>query len=202
MSRTINFTTGKQSWQAGITKVDRNKVYGYIEEEVTDINGDPCSMANMLDDGSTLILQGLTAMKTVDPDNREVDKKSLKAVYMDGTDADIVPSSFQEDVKLTEATMDDLFDLEVTSIYQLGFEDSEQEESLKEELKKGKLYRFIFNFRAGYEGADAILLANNEGIFALTGRLLEFAYLENKAADIIIDDDDDEEDDEMDFSML
>jgi len=201
MARLINFKTVNQHWQAGLTKVDRKKVYGYTSEEVTDLDGNLCTMGNILDDGSTLILQGLTAMKTVDMDNAEIDKKTLKAVYMDGTDAEIIPSSFDIDVQLTETTVEDLLDLEITSIYQLEFESDEQRKALQEELLSGKLYRFIFNFRAGYDGNDAILLANNEGIFALTGRLIEFDYLDNKILDFVIDEDEDDED-EMDFSML
>jgi len=201
MARLINFKTVNQNWQAGLTKVDRKKVYGYISEEVTDLDGNLCTMGNILDDGSTLILPGLTAMKTVDLDNAEIDKKSLKAVYMDGSDAEIIPSSFDIDIELTETKVDDLFNLEITSIYQLDFENDDQKKELQEELINGKVYGFVFNFRAGYDASDAILLANNEGVFALIGRLIEFDYLDNNIVDFVIDDDEDEED-EMDFSML
>ena len=66
----------------------------------------------------TLVLNGATAIKTVDESFNELDKKELKVVYQDGKDAVLVPSSYEGEVSLTETTLDDLFNLEITSVYQ------------------------------------------------------------------------------------
>ena len=68
-------------------------------------------------------------------------------------------------------------------------------------LENGKLFQFVFNYRADYEGADAIVISALEEVFVLTGRLLSFDYLENKtAAPITVEEDEVEE--EIDFGML
>ena len=74
MAKNLTFVIDKQKFAAGIIKVDRDKVYGFIEEVVSDKSGNTCETGNLLDDGQTLILSGATALKTVNANNQEVDK--------------------------------------------------------------------------------------------------------------------------------
>jgi hypothetical protein len=203
MAKAIQFNAGKLAFAASLTKVDRDKVYGFIEVKVNDDKGNPCTMGSLLDDGKTLILNGATANKTVDASFNELDKKELKVVYQDGKDAVLVPSSYEGEVLLTETSLDDLFNLEVTSVYQLDFEDDLQNKSVSDFLASGKVARFLFNYRADYEGADAILIANANGIFALTGRIIDFPFLKNELEPIsetLVEQPIEEEG--MDFGML
>jgi hypothetical protein len=203
MAKAIQFNAGKLTFAASLTKVDRDKVYGFIEVKVNDDKGNPCTMGSILDDGKTLILNGATANKTVDASFNELDKKELKVVYQDGKDAVLVPSSYEGEVLLTETSLDDLFNLEVTSVYQLDFEDALQKKSVSDFLASGKVARFLFNYRADYEGADAILIANANGIFALTGRIIDFPFLKNELEPIsetLVEQPIEEEG--MDFGML
>ena len=205
MSKLITFNIGDKKIQASINKVDRDKVYGYIEEKITDANGNECMLGSLLDDGTTIFLSGSTALKTVDKEINEVDKKSLKTVYMDGKDAILVPSSYDQEVNLEAATVDDLYNLEVTTVYQLAFEESSVYKTDILKLFEGdQYYRFVFNYRADYEGADAIILATATDIFILTGRLLSFEYLENKNLNLVIEEDvaGNTEEDNIDFGML
>ena len=204
MAKAIQFVAGKLKFAAALTKIDRDKVYGFIEVKVNDDKGNPCMVGSLLDDGRTLVLNGATALKTVDASFNELDKKTLKVVYQDGKDAVLVPSSFEGETKLTETSLDDLFNLEITSVYQLDFEDASQKKSVSNFLAAGKVARFVFNYRADYEGADAILIANVNGIFALTGRIIDFSYVENKLAPVAatILEETIEEEEGMDFGML
>jgi hypothetical protein len=205
MAKPITFNTGEKSFQAAINKVDRDKVYGYIEESISDANGEICLSGNLLDDGSTIILSGATALKTVDFNNNEVDKKSLKAVYMDGKDATLIPSSYDGEVKLELVNADDLYNLEVTAVYQLDFENlSVSKKDVLSYFEGEKYYRFVFNYRADYEGADAIMLATENDVFVLTGRMLSFEYLENKNKPVVIEEEvtTGNEEDNIDFGML
>ena len=203
MAKAIQFVAGKLKFAAALTKIDRDKVYGFIEVKVNDDKGNPCIMGSLLDDGRTLVLNGATAMKTVDASFNELDKKELKVVYQDGKDAVLVPSSYEGEVSVTETNLDDLFNLEITSVYQLDFEDASQKKSVSDYLRDGKVARFVFNYRADYEGADAILIANENGIFALTGRIIDFPYLENKLAQVAINlVEETIEEEGMDFGML
>jgi hypothetical protein len=203
MAKVIEFVVDDFKFAAALTKVDRDKVYGFIELKVEDDSRKPCNLGSILDDGKTLVLNGSTALKTVDSKFNELEKKQLKVVYQNGEDAILVPSSFDAEVKLFETSFDDLFNLELSSVYQLDFEDSKILKATSEYLAGCKPLRFIFNYRADYEGADAILITNSEGVFALTGRIIDFPFLSNKLAttveSILVEN---EEDDEMDFGML
>ena len=203
MAKAIEFVADNFKFAAALTKVDRDKVYGFIELKVKDDSANPCILGSILDDGKTLILNGSTALKTVDAKYNELDKKQLKVVYQNGEDAILVPSSFDGEVKLSQASFDDLFNLEISSVYQLEFEDSSTLKSASDHLANGKLLRFIFNYRADYEGADAILISNSEGVFALTGRIIEFPFLDNQLS-ISVESlfEETVEDEEMDFGML
>ena len=204
MAKAIQFIAGKLKFAASLTKIDRDKVYGFIDEKVNDDNGNPFILGSLLDDGRTLVLNGATAIKTVDTSFNELDKTELKVVYQDGKDAVLVPSSYEGEINLTETTFDDLFNLEITSVYQLDFEDLAVKTSVNDFLADGKVFRFVFNYRADYEGADAILISNPAGIFALTGRIIDFSYLENKLMKVTenLVEETIEEDEEIDFGML
>ena len=203
MGKVIQFAADNLKFAAALTKIDRDKIYGFIEVKVNDDKGNPCTMGSLLDDGRTLVLNGATALKTVDSKYNELDKKTLKVVYQDGTDAVLVPSSYEGEVKLLECSMDDLFNLEISSVYQLDIEDADQKKMVTNFLADGKVARFVFNYRADYEGADAIIISNANGIFALTGRIIDFPYLENKlTASISNLQEETIEEEGMDFGML
>ncbi|MFM2285852.1 MAG: hypothetical protein RLZZ543_1349 [Bacteroidota bacterium] len=193
---------GNLSFAAGLNKVDRDKVYGYVEEVVLDTQGKPCSTGSLLDDGQTLVLSGATALKTVDANNAEVDKKTLKTVYLDGKDATLIPSSYDGEIELAKGDLDDLFNLEVTTVYQLIWEDATSKTAMLNLLEGGNVFQFVFNYRADYEGADALVLSSQNEIFVLTGRMLEFDFLENKSATPLVEEFVEESEEEMDFGML
>lgn len=204
MGKNLHFVIEGKSWSAGISKVDRNKVYGHVEEVISDSNGELCTVASILDDGQTIIVSGATALKTVNSDNREVSKDTIKTVNLNGTDAVLVPSSYDTDAVLTPGTLDDLFNLEITAVYQLVWDDEAAKLDLISYLSTNKVLKFVFNYRADYEGADAVLITAQNQVFALTGKFLEFKFLENKQI-IITEESEAEsnvEEDAMDFGML
>jgi len=202
MAKSANFIHGDSTWQAGITKVDRDKVYGWVEELVLDAAGRQCHTAGMLDDGMTLVMAGAAAFKTVTGDGIEVQKKDLVTVNADGSPAIPVPSVFDSDVVLNDATIDALYDIEVKSIYQLQFEDEKQKKELAAALSNGSLFSFTFNYRTDYEGDDAIMLSALGEVFILTGRRIEFEYLTNASIPVLEDEGDNEEDESLDFGLL
>lgn len=204
MGKNIHFVIEGKAWSAGISKVDRNKVYGHVEEIISDSNGELCSVASILEDGQTIIVSGATALKTVDSENKEISKDAIETVNLDGTDAVLVPSSYDTDAVLTPGTLDDLFNLEITTVYQLVWEDEAAKLDLITYLVTNKVLKFVFNYRADYEGADAVLITAQNQVFALTGKFLEFQFLENKQV-IVPEDtvaDATVEEDSMDFGML
>lgn len=203
MAKNLSFSINKKTYSAAPVKVDRDKVYGFVEQQVLDKNGNLCTTGNLLDDGKTLILAGATALKTVTGDNIEVNKKSLKTVYMDGTDAVLVPSSYDTTIVLQKASLNDLFNLEVSTVYQLTWEEMDAKKAMLKELEDASVYRFIFNYRADYEGADALVIGAQNEVFIITGRMLEFEFLQNKTlAPVVAEEVATEEEEEIDFGML
>ena len=106
--------------KTSLTKVDRNKVYGWSEEIYTDKSGNICTWATLLNDGVTLISTGGSALKTFNNIGKEISKSDLVAVLDDGTSATLINSVFDvETILSNEKTIEDLMSMEVKSVYQL-----------------------------------------------------------------------------------
>jgi hypothetical protein len=115
----------------------------------------------------------------------------------------LIPSSYDGEIKLESCSLDDLFDLQVDTVYQLTWDDETSKKELLSLLRDGNVFRFVFNYRADYEGADAVVVGNGVEVFVLTGRLQPFEYLENKA--VLPPEEPAElqtEEEEVDFGML
>ena len=102
---------------------------------------------------------------------------------------------------LREATIDEYLSMAVKSVYQLQMD--ENKEALLKALNSGKIYFFVFNYRADYEGDDAFLISNGTDVFAITGMRsdLEFIGLEDYEQELVPEETQVEEDD-MDFAMF
>ena len=104
-------------------------------------------------------------------------------------------------VMLREATVDEYLSMAVKSVYQLQMD--ENKEALLADLNSSKLYYFVFNYRADYEGDDAFLISNGTEVFAITGMKsnLEFIGLEDNEQELVSQEAEAVEDD-MDFAMF
>lgn len=205
MARFAEFKIGDTLFQAGVNKIDRDKIYGYVEEHTYDANGDECQMGSVLADGITFVLSGATALKKVDDAFHEVSKNDMKTVYMDGRDAELIPSIFEIEVPLKEEPLDRLLDLQVDLAYQLSFDEEDDKAAVLAQLKTDKAYFFVYNYRADYEGADAFLISNGAEVFALAGRLVTFEFLDNTTIVPIDENEDDSvenDSDGLDFGMF
>ena len=185
--------------KANLTKVDRNKVYGWSEEIYTDKSGNVCTWATLLNDGVTLISSGGSALKTFNNIGNEVSKSDLIAVYGNGELANLISSVFDAETTLSnEKTLEDLMNLEVKSVYQL--EVLENKDLLKTWLSQFKVLYLPFNYRTDYESDDAFLLNQGELFFIITGTIKEFQYASLQATPEL--ESDVEESDEIDFNMF
>ena len=185
--------------KTNLTKVDRNKVYGWSEEVYTDKSGNVCNWATLLNDGVTLVSSGGTALKTFNNFGKEVSKSELVAVFNDGELANLISSVFDaESILSNEKTIEDLMNLEVKSVYQL--EVLENKDLLKTWLSEFKVLYLPFNYRTDYESDDAFILNQGELFFILTGTIKEFQYASLQATPEL--ESDAEESDEIDFNMF
>ncbi|MDE6239370.1 MAG: hypothetical protein K2M54_05205 [Muribaculaceae bacterium] len=201
MAKTIAISLRGSSFELIPQKVDRDKLYGHTELRVLNADGTCCSQAAINGDGINIICPGATKIGIIDNSGNWVDKQALIPKAEDGSTPVKIPSSFDNEISLArEASIEELLDLSIQSVYQLTGIDAIK-------LAAGidsRIYTFPFSYRGGYECNTAFVLANENGVFMLTGTLTtyefvgldEFAELDTSDEDINI------EDGELDFSMM
>ena len=201
MARKAEFSINGQSIMAELKKVDRKKIYGWSTIEVFDENGSKCKLAGLAE-GQFVMPSGSTALVTLNAKGEAVSKSTLVGVDSDGKKVEKVPSIYDEKVMLREATIDEYLSTAVKSVYQLQVD--ENKEALLNELNNGKVYYFVFNYRADYEGDDAFLISNGTDAFAVTGMSadLEFIGLEDNEQELVSEETEAVEEDDMDFAMF
>jgi len=200
MARKAEFLINRLSVMAELKKVDRKKIYGWSTIEVFDENGSKCRLAGLAE-GQFVMPSGSTALVSLNSKGAAVSKDTLIGVDSDGKKVEKVPSIYDEKVLLREATVDEYLSMSVKSVYQLQID--ENKEALLTDLNSGKIYYFVFNYRADYEGDDAFLISNGTDVFAITGMSTdhEFIGLEDNEQELVSEETEAVEDD-MDFAMF
>ena len=201
MGRKAEFSINGLSVMAELKKVDRKKIYGWSTIEVFDQNGSKCKLASLAE-GQFVMPSGSSALVSLNAKGEAVSKSTLVGVDSAGKKVEKVPSIYDEKVMLREATIDEYLSTAVKSVYQLQMD--ENKEALLNELNNGKVYYFVFNYRADYEGDDAFLISNGTDAFAVTGMSadLEFIGLEDNEQELVPEEIEAVEDDDMDFAMF
>jgi len=200
MARKAEFSINGHSVKAELKKIDRKKIYGWSTIDVFDEKGSKCKLAGLAE-GQFVMPSGSTALVSLNLKGEAVSKSSLVGVDSAGKKVEKVPSIYDQKVILREATLDEYLAMAVKSVYQLQID--ENKEDLINELSDGKIYYFVFNYRADYEGDDAFLVSNGTDVFAITGMSseLEFIGLEDNDQELVTEDTAEVEDD-MDFAMF
>ena len=132
-----------------------------------DESGSKCRLAGLAE-GQYVMPSGSTALVKLNSKGETVAAKQLIGFDSEGKKAAMIPSVYDEKVMLREATVDEYLSMAVKAVYQLQIE--ENREALLDELNAGKIYYFVFNYRADYEGDDAFLISGGDTIFAITGK--------------------------------
>ena len=200
MARKAEFSINGLSILAELKKVDRKKIYGWSTLEVFDQNGSKCTLAGLAE-GQYVMPSGSSALVSLNAKGEAVSKSTLVGVDSDGKKVEKVPSIYEQKVMLREATIDEYLSMAVKSVYQLQID--ENKEALLKALNSGKIYFFVFNYRADYEGDDAFLISSGTDVFAITGMKsdLEFIGLEDNEQELVPEETQ-VEDDDMDFAMF
>ncbi len=191
---------GRQS-RFGLGKIDRSKLYGVRRRIPLDPQDARCERAELTADGSLVIRQGMTAQAYFDDDGVWIPHADLVNLEPDGSVAEKHDSTLGNPQPLEEAPPEALLDAQVTAVY--GLEPTELDEALKSALAGGAIFRFPFNYRAGYNPQTAFLVGNDNGFFALVGQTTESDWCElQKPAVEAFDDAEDDLDDDLDFEMF
>ena len=200
MARKAEFLVNGRTFMVELKKVDRKKIYGWSTIEVFDQNGSKCKLAGLAE-GQFVMPSGSTALVSLNSKGETVSKDTLIGIDSDGKKVEKVPSIYDQKVMLREASVDEYLAMAVKSVYQLQID--ENKEALVADLNSGKIYYFVFNYRADYEGDDAFLISNGTDVFAITGMRtdLEFIGLEDNEQELVPEETEAVEDD-MDFAMF
>lgn len=199
MARTLSFKINGHEFNASPSKVDRHKLYGWTELVVTDTNGNLCRQAAINSDGVTIIDQGATKLGIVSEDGLWLERNELIAVDNKGNEIKPVASSFDSGCLLEEtATTDELLNLNVSSVYQISMEN---DFAFRKEIGDA-IYKFHFNYRSGVSSTEAFLLANNAGIFMLTGTPATIDFIGLDESGVIDDSEEFEIEEDLDFGMM
>jgi hypothetical protein len=195
----------------GIQKIDRTKLYGYVDAEVMDEGGRACELGTLLGDGHSVVGKGGTGIAYLSPDGLWRKKAELRPVDRDGNPIPSVKSTFDTVVSLTDqATIEDYLSHNVHLIYLLTHEPPEGMPAqpiaeLVEDLRAGTIYRFPFSYRGGVSASVGFLLIGGDGnLFLCVGVPTTIEYVGLKATAAVVTDPGDEavEDDALDFSMV
>jgi hypothetical protein len=192
---------GKES-AFSLDRLSRAKLYGSRQRVQLDPTGARCRRAALTDDGSLLLLQGMTAQGYFDPQGAWVPNNTLVGLTPEGEPAEAVTSTLGVPQPL-EGPVDatEVLDLEILSVYALEAE--EIDEDLATRLAAGDLFRFRFAYRTGFNAEVGILVGNDLGAFALVGRPQPTDW--NELAQVVqplLDDEEDGLDDDLDFEMF
>lgn len=201
MARSIIVSLEGKPSTFGYSRVTRKQLYGARKRVPLDAKGLMCQRAELSDDGSMLIVSGMTGQGYFDEGGRWVTNEELVGLDAAGQPVAELPSTLDAPQPLHEVEPEELLDSTASAVYAL---DPEQlDPALRKALDAGTLFRFDFNARAGYHMESAYLLANEHGTFAIVGSHLQIPWSELEKPDVDLDDDgDDAGDDELDFEMF
>ena len=198
------FDLGGKEITCGMSKVDRAKLYGFVDAEVLDEQERRCDLATLAGDRKTLIPMGGTAFAYLSPDGYWRDKKELKPVDMDGEKIEPVASSFKATIPLdTKTTIEDYLSHNIRITYALSAEDGI--DALAEALDDGTIFAFDFSYRGGLTADRAFLLKGDDGtVWMAVGKptSITFVGLQQAAPAAPEEEVEEAEDGDLDFGMM
>ncbi len=204
MPRALKFKYGNAEFECELNKIDRRKLYGSVDVETRDIDGNRCGLATLANDGKTLIPYGGTALGYISSDGEWVERGDLKPVDLSGNELSMLPSSFDITIELEKtATLEEFLNYSSRLVYLLGADDNFSPE-LTKELKAGTIFRFEFLYREGISADPAFLIGSPDGmVWMMVGKPSAIEYVGlDQAAVCFAGNEDDEDVEEFDFEML
>ena len=199
MAKELQFTMGGSTFGAAPVKLERKKLYGWVDVVATDENGGVCLSAQLAPGGTLIVPPNGVKPASLDSSGRWLEKSELTPVDAEGNPVTPVPSSFDAPIALdTKATEEAFLDHTWKAVYQLDC--AELAAAVGNDI-----YTFPFSYRGGLSQDEAFLLTSGPMLFLFTGEHTEFEMI-GVAEEGILDDNEEEtaseEEDELDFSMM
>ena len=199
MAKTINVALNEEKAIFSFRPIDRSALYGRRRRVAFDTEGNECSKASLLSDGSLLLQSGMTAQGYFLKDGTWVPQSDLSAISLDGKPLELHSSTVGVEVELSEVSPQEALSISFSNTYLLEAE--EFSSKLKEALDSGKIFSFPFNVRDDYNVETGILIGNESGYFALIGNKVEYeeCTLSNLAS---VSEESVDSSDDLDFEMF
>jgi hypothetical protein len=193
-----------KSLALNLEKVDRSKLYGYVDAEVLDEQSRRCELATLNGDGRTLVGRGGTALGLLSPNGLWRERSTLQPLDLNGKTLTPVKSTFDAPVALEKtATIDEYLAHNIQTVYHLAPDGDAGE--LVAELRAGTIYTFPFSYRGGLEAHAGFLLLGADGqLFLAIGNAPTFQFVGLKQTAAVAEDEGEgeDEDDSLDFGMM
>ncbi len=199
MARKLNISLRGSTFELEPIKLERKKLYGWVETRVTTPEGGICTSASINDDGVTLAAGGSVKMGIITDDGKWAERDEFVTVDIDGNPIEGVPSSFDIGIQLhQQASEEDILATEISTVYQLNAEgDNELITALGDEI-----YTFPWSYRGGLP-STAFIVAIGPQVFILAGTPFPIEYITLDDHSMLDDDAEEEfESDDLDFSMF
>ena len=199
MAKTINVALNGEKAIFSFRPIDRSALYGRRRRVAFDTEGNECTKASLLSDGSLLLQSGMTAQGYFLKDGTWVPQSDLSAISLDGKPLELHSSTVGVEVELNEVSPQEALSISFSNTYLLEAE--EFSSKLKEALDSGKIFSFPFNVRDDYNVETGILIGNESGYFALIGNKVEYeeCTLSNLAS---VSEESVDSSDDLDFEMF
>lgn len=199
MAKTINVSLSGEKAIFSFRPIDRSALYGRRRRVAFDTEGNECTKASLLSDGSLLLQSGMTAQGYFLKDGTWVPQSDLSAISLDGKPLELHSSTVGVEVELNEVSPQEALSISFSNTYLLEAE--EFSSKLKEALDSGKIFSFPFNVRDDYNVETGILIGNESGYFALIGNKVEYeeCTLSNLAS---VSEESVDSSDDLDFEMF
>ena len=203
MAKPLLFKIDNQVYDLEPLKLDRKKLYGWVDKVVLDNNDNECKSLSLYPEMSMIIPSGGVGLGSISHDGTWVEKSDMVYVQEDGSPAKLVPSSYDGEIDLNTSVSLELFlEHNITSVYSLQGEENHPN-FVKAIQDNKEIFTFEFNYRADYEGDPAFVIENGGEVFILVGKKIEFEFIGlHETAELDDEEDSEESEDEFDFSMM
>jgi len=182
-----------------LQKLTRDKLYGTKKVVILSNSDEECQRA-LLSDNQQIITPGQISNLYVDDKYNTYEKKELTATYIDGTPVKTFNSTLKSAVELQLTDEFDLLNHHTIAVYQLLALDLDEE--LLNFLNEGLIFKADFNYSTGRNQHTIFLIANDNNIFGLVGRQIDFDFLNFNSDSIHDPEDEEDEENDLDFSMM
>jgi DNA-binding XRE family transcriptional regulator len=199
MAKDIVVSLGGKESTFSYKAVDRASLYGKRKRVLLDEQGEPCSRASLLEDGSLLIKSGMTAQGYFLSDGRSYKQSELEGFDLSGKPLSKAPSTLGVSQELKEVSAEDALNVSQQTVYAL--EANQLDESLKKSLDEGKVFSFPFNYREDYQAETALLVSNDNGYFAIIGQPIDYEWVGFKSV-VDLPPESEDSDEDLDFEMF